>query len=81
MRPELSQAHLDIEDRDLTYEKKVQLQPHIVYLAVSSGLKVGVTRKTQVPLAGSIRGTSNHSDCGGANRYGRNYRSCTQSTL
>ena len=49
MRPELSQAHLDIEDRDLAYEKKVQLQPHIVYLAVSSGLKVGVTRKTQVP--------------------------------
>ena len=49
MRPELSKAHLDIEDRDLTYEKKAQLQPHIVYLAVSSGLKVGVTRKTQVP--------------------------------
>ena len=49
MRPELSQAHLDIEDRDLAYEKKVQLQPHVVYLAVSSGLKVGVTRKTQVP--------------------------------
>ena len=49
MRPELSQAHLDVEDRDLAYEKKVQLQPHIVYLAVSSGLKVGVTRKTQLP--------------------------------
>jgi hypothetical protein len=49
MRPELSKAHLGIEDRDLSYEKKVQLQPHIVYFAVSSGLKVGVTRKTQVP--------------------------------
>ena len=49
MRPELSTAHLDIEDRDLVYEKKVQLQPHIVYLALSSHLKVGVTRKTQVP--------------------------------
>ena len=49
MRPELSTAHLDIEDRDLAYEKKVQLQPHIVYLALSSHLKVGVTRKTQVP--------------------------------
>lgn len=48
IRPELSQAHLDIEDRDLTYEKKVQLQPHIVYFAVSSGLKVGVTQKTQL---------------------------------
>ena len=49
MRPELSTAHLDQEDRDLAYEKRVQLQPHIVYLANSSNVKVGVTRKTQVP--------------------------------
>ena len=49
MRPELSTAHLGKEDRDLDYEKKVQLQPHIVYLANSSTIKVGVTRKSQVP--------------------------------
>jgi len=49
MRPELSTAHLDKEDRDLEYEKRMQLQPHIVYLANSSNLKVGVTRKDQVP--------------------------------
>lgn len=49
MRPELSKAHLDIEDRDLDYEKQVQLKPHIVYLALSSNVKVGVTRKSQVP--------------------------------
>ncbi|MHA7056042.1 DUF2797 domain-containing protein [Aquimarina sp. M1] len=49
MRPELSTAHLDIQDRDLEFEKKVQLQPHIVYLANSSNIKVGVTRKSQVP--------------------------------
>ncbi|WP_028891180.1 DUF2797 domain-containing protein [Tenacibaculum sp. 47A_GOM-205m] len=49
MRPELSKAHLGEEDRDLEYEKKVQLQPHIVYLANSSNVKVGVTRKQQVP--------------------------------
>ena len=49
MRPELSKAHLDIEDRNLTFEKEAQLQPHIVYLALSSDVKVGVTRKTQVP--------------------------------
>lgn len=49
MRPELSTAHLGIEDRDLAYEKQVQLQPHIVYLANSSNVKVGVTRKSQVP--------------------------------
>lgn len=49
MRPELSTAHLNIADRDLEYEKQVQLQPHIVYLALSSEIKVGVTRKRQVP--------------------------------
>jgi hypothetical protein len=49
MKPELSTAHLDLEDRDLEYEKRVQLQPHLVYLALSSEVKVGVTRKTQVP--------------------------------
>jgi len=49
MKPELSTAHLGIADRDLVYEEKVQLQPHIVYLALSSEIKVGVTRKTQVP--------------------------------
>ena len=49
MKPELSTAHLDIEDRNLEYEKKVQLQPHIVYLALSSEVKVGVTRNTQIP--------------------------------
>ena len=49
MRPELSKAHLDKEDRDLEYEKKMQLQPHIVYLANSSNIKVGVTRKSQIP--------------------------------
>lgn len=49
MKPELSTAHLDIEDRDLAYEKEMQLKPHIVYLANSSNVKVGVTRKSQVP--------------------------------
>ena len=49
MRPELSTAHLNKEDRDLEFEKRVQLQPHIVYLANSSNVKVGVTRKNQVP--------------------------------
>jgi hypothetical protein len=49
IKPELSTAHLDKEERDLAYEKRVQLQPHIVYLANSSNVKVGVTRKTQVP--------------------------------
>ncbi|WP_293296584.1 DUF2797 domain-containing protein [Allomuricauda sp.] len=49
MKPELSTAHLDKADRDLEFEKKMQLQPHVVYLANSSNVKVGVTRKSQVP--------------------------------
>ncbi|MFD1094981.1 DUF2797 domain-containing protein [Salegentibacter chungangensis] len=49
MKPELSRAHLDEEDRDLEFEKRAQLQPHIVYLANSSNVKVGVTRKEQIP--------------------------------
>src|SRR5690554_7887562 len=49
INPELSKAHEGIEDRDLEYEKSVQLQPHIVYLANSSNVKVGVTRKSQIP--------------------------------
>ena len=49
MKPELSKAHLNIQERDLEYEKSVQLKPHILYIAFSSKVKVGVTRKTQVP--------------------------------
>lgn len=58
MRPELSTAHLGIADRDLAYEERVQLQPHIVYLASSSDMKVGVTRKTQVPTRWIDQGAS-----------------------
>lgn len=58
MRPELSTAHLDIEDRDLAYEKSVQLQPHIVYLALASEVKVGVTRNTQMPTRWIDQGAS-----------------------
>ena len=48
MKPELSKAHLEIEDRDISYEKKVQLQNHIVYLSKTSGIKVGVTRSNNM---------------------------------
>ncbi len=49
LRPELCQAHLGIS-RDMEWSKKHCLQDHFVYLALTSGLKVGVTRKTQVPF-------------------------------
>ena len=46
-KPELCTAHLNIEERDLAWEKKFQLAPHYVYLANSSGVKVGITRKSE----------------------------------
>lgn len=58
MRPELSQAHLGIADRDLDYETRVQLQPHVVYLACASEIKVGVTRSTQMPTRWIDQGAS-----------------------
>jgi hypothetical protein len=58
MKPELSTAHLGIADRDLAYEEQVQLQPHIVYLALSSEVKVGVTRKSQMPTRWIDQGAS-----------------------
>lgn len=58
MNPELSKAHLGIADRDLEYETKAQVQPHIVYLAASSDVKVGVTRKTQIPTRWIDQGAS-----------------------
>lgn len=58
LKPELSKAHLGIEDRELAYEEQVQLQPHIVYLALSSNIKVGVTRKSQLPTRWIDQGAS-----------------------
>ena len=49
IRPELSTAHLGIAERDLEVEKSIQLQPHVVYLAYTGDVKVGVTRESQIP--------------------------------
>lgn len=48
IKPELCRAHLG-EGRDPEWEERNHNQPHIVYLAGSDVIKVGVTRKTQVP--------------------------------
>lgn len=48
VRPELCRAHLG-EGRDVEWEQEHHLQPHIVYLAQTDKVKVGVTRATQVP--------------------------------
>ncbi len=59
MRPELCQAHIGIS-RDMEWSKHHCLTSHFVYLAVSSGLKVGVTRESQIPTRwidqGAIKG-------------------------
>lgn len=48
LHPEKCQAHLGIS-RDMSWSKQHCLQDHFVYLAITSGLKVGVTRSTQIP--------------------------------
>jgi len=47
-RPELCQAQDGIA-RDMDWAENHCLQDHIVYLAISSGIKVGVTRSLQIP--------------------------------
>jgi len=48
IRPELCMAHVG-KGRDPEWEEKNHMQPHIVYIALTSGIKVGVTRTDQVP--------------------------------
>lgn len=48
LRPELCRAHEGIA-RDINYAKDHCLIDHFVYLAVTGGIKVGVTRHTQIP--------------------------------
>lgn len=49
IRPELSRIHEGIALRDKEWEEKHHNQPHIVYLSLTSGVKVGVTRDINVP--------------------------------
>lgn len=48
LRPELCQAHEGIA-RDMEYAEQHCLNDHFVYLSLTSGIKVGVTRQSQVP--------------------------------
>ena len=57
LRPELCRAHEGI-GRDMEWEKEHHLQEHFVYLALSSEIKVGVTRTTQVPTRWIDQGAS-----------------------
>lgn len=48
VKPELCEGHLG-KGRDAQWEYDHHVKEHYVYLALSSGVKVGVTRGTQVP--------------------------------
>ena len=57
LNPELCRAHEGIS-RDMEWSKDHCLQDHFVYLAISSGLKVGVTRMSQIPTRWIDQGAS-----------------------
>ena len=48
LHPEKCEAHRGIS-RDMSWSEKNCLSTHIVYLALTPGLKVGVTRESQIP--------------------------------
>lgn len=49
IRPELCTAHTDNPGKHAEWERANHNQPHVVYLAYTGGLKVGVTRAPQIP--------------------------------
>ena len=57
IRPELCRAHLG-EGRDPEWEQEHHNRPHVVYLAASSAVKVGITRMEQVPTRWIDQGAS-----------------------
>lgn len=57
IRPELSKAQFGIA-RDMEWAEKHDLIDHFVYLAVSSEVKVGVTRNHQIPTRWIDQGAS-----------------------
>ncbi len=48
IRPELCRGHLG-EGRDPQWEEEHHNKPHAVYLALTSAIKIGVTRWTEIP--------------------------------
>ena len=49
LRPELCTAHEGVS-RDMEYSERHCLIEHVVYISYTSGVKVGVSRNTQVPI-------------------------------
>ena len=57
LRPELCRAHLG-GGRDPDWEQEHHNRPHVVYLAASSAVKVGITRLEQIPTRWIDQGAS-----------------------
>jgi hypothetical protein len=57
VRPELSKSHFGIA-RDMEWAEKHDLIEHVVYFAVASELKIGVTRNHQIPTRWIDQGAS-----------------------
>jgi hypothetical protein len=57
MKPETCHYHLGT-CREPDWAQNHCFRPHIVYLANSSGVKVGITRKTQIPTRWLDQGAS-----------------------
>lgn len=57
IRPELCRAHLG-EGRNIEWEQQHHNQPHVVYLAISSAVKVGVTQDNNIPTRWIDQGAS-----------------------
>jgi len=57
LQPDKCQAHLGIS-RNTEWAQQHCLASHVVYLAVSSNLKIGITRKTQIPTRWIDQGAS-----------------------
>ncbi|HCZ08649.1 MAG TPA: DUF2797 domain-containing protein [Flavobacteriales bacterium] len=58
IRPELSRIHEGVALRDAAWEEAHHNQPHVVYLSYTGGVKVGVTRTTQIPYRWIDQGAS-----------------------
>lgn len=57
IHPELCRAHLG-EGRHIEWEQRYHNQPHVVYLAISSSVKVGVTSESNLPTRWIDQGAS-----------------------
>lgn len=57
IHPELCEGHLG-KGRDIEWEKRYHVVPHLVYIALTSDVKVGVTKVSQVPTRFIDQGAS-----------------------